>query len=62
VDLYGDPLPEGAIARMGSMRLRHGSGIFQAAFRNDGKVLMSAGGDGLVRFWDAATGIVDPKV
>jgi WD40 repeat protein len=56
-DCYGDPLPPGAIARMGTLRFRHPdahSGI-PAAFAPDGKVL--ATGDGrTLRFWDTSTG------
>jgi WD40 repeat protein len=53
-DLYGDSLPEGALVRMGSVRLRHNNaGI---AYSEDGKALISAGGVGDIRFWDTATG------
>ena len=56
-DLYGDALPEGAIARMGSMRLRHNHhGLpFSTAFTPDGKILAS-GGYTEIRFWDVVTG------
>jgi RNA polymerase sigma factor (sigma-70 family) len=54
-DRYGDPLPAGAVARLGSLRLR-GSGPL--AFTPDGKSLLSTGGDGstALHFWDVATG------
>lgn len=56
LDLDGDPLPAGALARLGSARLRHGDRIVSVGFRLDGKVLMSAGYDGQVRFWDVQSG------
>ncbi|HZU35227.1 MAG TPA: WD40 repeat domain-containing protein [Gemmataceae bacterium] len=55
LDFYGDPLPPGAVARLGSLRLRH-YGIQDFTFSRDGKMLISAGSDQFVRFWDAATG------
>jgi RNA polymerase sigma factor (sigma-70 family) len=55
LDLQGDPLPDGVLARMGSGRLRHGGFVRQLAFTPDGKSLVSGGGRGL-RIWDAATG------
>ena len=55
VDVYGDPLPDGAIARLGTTRLRHRNSITFVAFTPDGKELVSCGLDG-VRVWDARTG------
>ncbi len=54
-DAQGDPLPTGAIARLGTLRFRHGGGIARIAFTPDGKRLVTQGSDG-VRVWDAATG------
>jgi hypothetical protein len=36
-DAYGDPLPTGAVARMGTLRLWQGSSIRSIAFAPDGK-------------------------
>jgi RNA polymerase sigma factor (sigma-70 family) len=54
-DLYGDALPKGAIARLGTMRLRHGRGS-TLAFAPDGQSLITFGGDRTLRVWDAVTG------
>src|SRR5262249_44425846 len=57
LDLYGDPLPFGAVARpRGRGRLRNGEQINSGVFTGHPGALASAGPDGYVRLWDAATG------
>jgi RNA polymerase sigma factor (sigma-70 family) len=55
-DQLGDPLPPGALARLGTVRLRHAAPVSFLALTPDGKRVISAAGDRYVRIWDAATG------
>jgi RNA polymerase sigma factor (sigma-70 family) len=55
-DQYGDPLPQGAIARMGTIRLRHAGHAFAVAFLADGNTVVSGGADGTLNAWEVATG------
>jgi len=55
-DRFGDPLPPRVLARLGTVRLRHGGQIYQIAFSPRGQTLASTGRDGVLRLWDAATG------
>src|SRR4051794_252610 len=51
-----EPLPEGAIARLGSLRLHHKDEVLSVAFTPDSKRLVSTSHDGTLRVWDAKTG------
>src|SRR5438105_3036636 len=54
VDFYGDPLPDGAVARMGTICFRHESyaGLL-TAFSPDGKWLATSGRG--IKLWHATT-------
>src|SRR5690348_214258 len=54
-DRHGDPLPADAVARLGTLRLRHGGKIFALAFTPDNKSIASAG-EGDIVLWDLTTG------
>jgi RNA polymerase sigma factor (sigma-70 family) len=53
-DLFGDPLPAGVIARLGTVRMRH-AGVGIVRFMPDGKNVLSHGLDG-IRIWSIADG------
>jgi WD40 repeat protein len=54
-DRYGDPLPESALLRLGTTRLRQAGGCACVELSPDGKLLASAG-EHSVRIWDVANG------
>jgi WD40 repeat protein len=55
-DHYGDPLPAGALARMGTVRFRHGGPVRLVGFSPDGRLVASTSGDGFFTVWETATG------
>jgi WD40 repeat protein len=56
LDAFGDPLPAGAMARIGSVRWQHGSSVHFVTMPPDGKTVISAANDRFVRIWDMGTG------
>ncbi len=54
-DRFNDPLPEGAIARLGTIALKHGGKIDELRFAPDNKSFYSTGG-GILRGWQVDTG------
>src|SRR5438045_9512247 len=55
-DRHGDPLPEGALSRLGTVRLRHAGRVSQLAFLGQGKALASLGDDHVYHVREPATG------
>jgi WD40 repeat protein len=51
VDTLGDPLPDGAITRIGTTRLRQSYDVRALAFSANGNALATAGLEGTVRLW-----------
>jgi WD40 repeat protein len=57
LDLYGDPLPQGAIARLGTIRLRHPGHVASVDFSPNGRIVASTSWPGVgIRLWEADTG------
>jgi WD40 repeat protein len=54
LDAYGDPLPKGAVARLGTVRLRAAGAAVGLA--RDGKTIVAVSGGRYVKLWDARTG------
>src|SRR5262249_61916978 len=57
-DRYGDPLPEQAIARLGTTRFRPGGTVTAVAFSPDGRLLAAGGYDGSFCLVETANGRV----
>lgn len=55
-DLHGDALPQGALARFGTLRWRHAEAVSYVAFLPDGKSVLTAGLDSTLRIWERETG------
>jgi hypothetical protein len=59
VDRHGDPLPEGAVLRLGTLKQRAvGASL---AFAADGKTIIGVRGGKYVSVWDAETGKLREK-
>ena len=56
VDAYGDPLPRGAMLRIGTGRLHHGDFVTHVGFSPDGKTVVSSSWDGTLRSWEVTSG------
>lgn len=56
VDYLGDPLPSGAVLRLGTERFRHPGPIRSLSFSKDGQLLISRGYEDESTLWDVQTG------
>jgi WD40 repeat protein len=56
LDCYGDLLPPGAVARLGSLRLLCADTVTGVAFSPDGRLVVALLQDGKRQFWEVATG------
>src|SRR5262249_5965365 len=56
LDRLGDPLPPGALARFGTLRLVQGGRAYHMALSPDGKLLATGDEHGRVRVWDTSSG------
>ncbi|MGH9772286.1 MAG: WD40 repeat domain-containing protein [Candidatus Acidiferrales bacterium] len=56
VDLYGDPLPKGAMARLGTLRFRTGVWIGRLCFTKDGTQIITNNEDDRAQWWDVVSG------
>jgi WD40 repeat protein len=56
LDLDGDPLPTGALVRLGTTRFRAEGRIAALAFSPDGRLLAASDAEGYVHLWERATG------
>jgi RNA polymerase sigma factor (sigma-70 family) len=61
-DGYGDPLPPGAIQRLGTVRFHHSPWVQGIIFTSDGKTIVTAGADGHIVFANAVTGRLRSQV
>ncbi len=55
-DRHGDPLPKDALARLGTVRWRHGFFASALAYSPDGKKIAAVGCGRAITLWDAVTG------
>jgi WD40 repeat protein len=55
-DAHGDPLPDGALARLGTVRWRAGNNIVLTSFLGEGRSLLTVTQDGIVQVWDRDSG------
>jgi WD40 repeat protein len=55
-DCFGDDLPPGALARLGTVRFRQGNWIYSLDLSPDGRKLITVGGNSRLHLWDIATG------
>lgn len=56
-DRYGDPLPEGALQRLGTLAMRYPGGISDLCYLPDGRGAIALGGR--VEIWDLAEGQIE---
>jgi WD40 repeat protein len=55
-DRHGDPLPDGAVARLGTVRWRHGYQVAALAYAPNGETIAAAGFGQAVTLWEVSSG------